>query len=250
MSQASGDILVALVGISLIACVVHAVRSLTLRGVTSAAPAGTPLSISLEFTSQVVVSPLLFSLYASGGLALNQTLANRWVGFTRNTYTGVVIHTAMDILGTVLFVGLKKEPMLFVHHALTLTVFGTAAITGFGHYYAALGGLVELTNFFTFVIASGPAIGILSGSALHTTSGVLLWLTFTVLRIGLHPYNLYCYASEAYHHPDATIMLHPPSLRYFGGPAYVAILLMSIIWYTKITKGMLKALQPPSKKSD
>ena len=41
----------------------------------------------------------------------------------------------MDLLGTVLFVALKKEAVLFAHHALTLTVFGTAALTGFGHHY-------------------------------------------------------------------------------------------------------------------
>ena len=240
--QAYADIVVALVGLSLLAAVVHVMQAFRIRRSKSIAPMGEPLSVSLEFTSQVLISPLLFALYLSGSAALRDSLESRWSGYNRATYTGVVIHTAMDLLGTVLFVALKKEPLLFVHHALTLTVFGTAALSGFGHHYCALGGLVELTNLFTFGIASGPAVRIAPGSMLHTTCGALLWLSFTVLRVIIHPYNLFSYASEAYQHPELTIMPHPPSLRYTGGPAYVAIFLMSMLWYYKITKGMLKAL--------
>jgi hypothetical protein len=242
--QVVADILIALIGVSLVASTVHMVRSMACRGASSVLPHGTPLSISLEFTSQVVVSPVLFALYASGCQPLSDTLATRWSGATRNTYTGVCLHTAMDLLGTVLFVAKGQEPIFYLHHAITLGVYGSAALSGLGHYYAALGGLVELTNLFTFCIASGPSVGIAPGSALHTASGALLWLSFTILRMLLHPRHLIAYFNDAFAHPAETLMRHPPLLRYLGGPAYVVIFLMSVFWYIKITKGLIKALSP------
>lgn len=244
-AQACSDILVALTAVSLFYCIIHVARSIVLSGATSVAPAGTPLNISLEFGSAVVMSPILFVLYASGTLALGDTLDSRWVGITRATYAGLILHTALDLLGTILFFALRKEALLFLHHALTLSIVGTAAVTGCGNYYCALAGTIELTNFPLFVVTCGPSVGIKAGSLLHTVCGASLWLGFSVLRMGLLPYGLAHYLTDVYSAPEATILKVPPLLRYLQWPAGVIVLLMSTFWYIKITKGLLKALRPP-----
>jgi hypothetical protein len=241
--QVCVDVLIALATVSLLYCVIHGVRSLTLRGATCVSVPGSPLNISLEFGSAVVISPIIFALYASSALELGGSLADRWTGTTRNAYTAIVLHTATDALGTVLFVALGKEPLLFLHHAATVSIFTSAALTGFGHYYCCVASTVELTNVFLFVITCGPGIGIDAGSLLHTCAGVLLWVFFTILRMGVLPYYaLYFYVLDAYANPETTILAAPLVLKYLQWPAGVLVFLLSAFWYSKITKGLLKAI--------
>jgi len=237
------DILVALIGISLLYSVIHLCRSFTLRSTLSVAESGTPLNISLEFGSAVIMSPIFFAVYAMGAIDMYGSLEERWGMTTRNTYSILVLHCAADILGSILFVGLqKKEKLLYVHHLLTVTIYSQAAMSGRGHFYCCMASTVELTNIFLFVITCGPSLGIKPGSLFHTICGALLWVTFTLFRMLLLPGALLLYAVDVWSNPSDTLPTLPPLLCAVQWPGGVIVFLLSTFWYYKITKGLTKAL--------
>jgi len=241
--QVMCDILVALAAIATLYAAIHLVRSLTLRHTLLVAEASTPLNISLEFGSAVIMSPIFFALYLHSAFQMYGSLEDRWAATTRNAYTVIVLHAATDILGSILFVALqKKDVLLYVHHALTVSIYCQAALHGRGHFYTCIASTVELTNVFLFIITCGPSIGIKSGSPIHTASGALLWLAFTLFRMLVLPAALAFYVLDVHTAPSATLLTLPPLLRAVQWPGGVIVFLLSAFWYAKITKGIAKAL--------
>jgi hypothetical protein len=238
-ADACGDLLVALACVATLYAALHAALP-----VPRARGPGGALAVSYDLGSSVLVSACLFAAYADGCVQLSGSVADRWTGRTALTHAACVLHVAENVLAALLYPALGKPAEMYAHHALVIVSYGCAVLTGKGHLWCAAAGLTEGTNLFLFPITSGDALGwapLAKGGPLHTASGALLWASFTAIRLGALPYTMYAYAADALAAPDAWAAM-PAALKWLQWPSALAILVLSAMWYVKITRGVLKAL--------
>lgn len=237
--QACGDMLVALLSIALLYAFLHVALPLPRTG----GPEGA-FVISQDFGSSLFICLLLFALYFSSFLSLRGTLEERWHGWTKYSHAACAIHVAENVQTSLLYPAMGKEAVFYAHHALVIAGYGTAVLSGRAHFWCAAAGLTEGTNVFLFAIISGSHLGwppLAKGGVVHTASGALLWLSFTILRLSLLPWALYAYVQDALLQPDVWRQL-PFVLQYLQWPSGAIIVGLSALWYVKISKGVLKAL--------
>lgn len=123
-----------------------------------------------------------------------------------------------------------------LHHFLSMAALGYAMLTGLGQFYAYMVLLSETTtpgiNLRWYLDAVGK-----KKSNTYVVNGVAIFLTWLVARIILFMYVFY----HIYAHYDQIKLL--PTVGYYlilTAPCVLAVL--NLMWFAKITKGMMKTL--------
>lgn len=123
-----------------------------------------------------------------------------------------------------------------VHHFLSMAALGYAMSTGKGQFYTYMVLLSETTtpgiNLRWYLDAVGK-----KKSKSYVVNGVAIFLTWLVARILLFLYVFY----HIYAHFDQ-IMLLPTIGYYLTLTAPCVLAMLNLIWFSKITKGMIKTL--------
>ena len=113
------------------------------------------------------------------------SVAARWTHSDFYATNGLSLHLATQIYETLIYPLIDKPAVFYGHHvAVCLALVPTLLMHRMHQWYCLL-GICEATNvplgFFTLM----SAIPDLKQSVLFTINGALLWLSFTVCRLGL-----------------------------------------------------------------
>ena len=114
-------------------------------------------------------------------------------------------------------------------------------------FYAAWDGIVEITNLPLCAMTLMNRLG-MKAHPFYVPNGVLLWLSFVVFRVVSLPGWLISFARDVIQHPEL-FAATPPTLAYVTLPSTIAIWALSMTWFAKIHKGMMKALRGGSQRA-
>lgn len=203
--------------------------------------------------NSAVYASAIFYLYACAVLEFYGDLETRWTGISYYTTQGISFHIGSSIYETICYALSGKESVFYLHHVVTLGCCSSMLFTGRAQFWCCVLGLVEGSNVPLCFLTVMRAIPALRASTLYTVNGALLWLAYVVLRVPI-PLAMYLLGKDLVQHSKAK-----------GGPAWVVadedqnmkwaafifisgtfLWLLSMMWFKKITDGILKAIMPPA----
>ena len=133
--------------------------------------------------------------------------------------------------------------MYVVHHVCTLASWGTAAASGYGHNVVVIVLFLEATGPFVnlrwFLSTHG-----LKDTTLYIVNGIIMFVLFFLLRV---VFNWWIAITRFYVQRDA----------FFAQPGYIIAcnltlypinLLLQLLWFQKILKGVLALIRGDGKK--
>jgi hypothetical protein len=210
-----------------------------------------PFTLADSLVSLALYPILLLSAIA-GVLDLRSTVELRWRGRTFfSTFFQTLYVTRCLLHGGVLFMqrmSLADLILMIVHHVLSICCFSGALFTGNMHYWACLNGTCEATNIFLNNVWLFKAVYVKNERLqdylprTHIVNGVFLWLSYVVFRLLLFPYWIWTWFLDVTDHKALTWDRVSPYERYFYPSVTVFLLLISVMWFTKITQGLVKAV--------
>uniref|UniRef100_A0A7S2RIV2 TLC domain-containing protein n=1 Tax=Rhizochromulina marina TaxID=1034831 RepID=A0A7S2RIV2_9STRA len=202
----------------------------------------------------LVASAAMFALYFKTFLELfwNQSdVEQRWAGTTIWSMHAINLHIACTIYEATTYVLSGKELQFYLHHVVVIGNCSYMLVTGRGHLWCSWLGLVEGTN---VPLCSLTFLGSTSfkGGLLYTLSGVMLWISYVVLRVISAPAAMYYIYLDSQNHPGSAWISKDPE---FNTGWYVFVYAsgaflwgLSMYWFYLITKGLLKAIGVIKKK--
>ena len=128
--------------------------------------------------------------------------------------------------------------MYIVHHFGSISAWGLCAVTGYAHVIAVPALLMEVTGPFVngryFLSTAG-----LKDTTLYTVNGVMMFLTFLIFRV---VFNWWLYLSRFWW--QFSLMWQcPVALVICFNLLYPVNLTLQMIWFSKITKGIIAVLK-------
>jgi len=144
--------------------------------------------------------------------------------------------------------------LIFVHHVVSLVVYGYGNITPRMHFFGSWCALCEysaipLNVLFLWRSFQLPKDKLYPWRLIYVINGAILWLSYLIFRVLLFPASLYyCYYDVITN--EMTSGYVNLFERYAGLLATVFLLVLSLVWFVAITKGFLSAIQGPSKKGE
>ncbi|KAJ1458751.1 hypothetical protein M885DRAFT_512555 [Pelagophyceae sp. CCMP2097] len=212
----------------------------------------------LEDMDKILLSPYfaavgILALYAS--FELSDSVESRWRGSTRASRVASLLYCvkmASDV--PVQWFTLANEPakrlQMTAHHALSFVAIGNGLFFRRMQFFACLAMCSEVTTvFLNAVMALKHFTDTSKGPAKFavTASGLLLWLTYVVFRLFLFPCWFYVFVTDSLERTSETWSTISVFEQIFD-PCVIALLLfLSVLWFGKITQGLLKALRPRKK---
>jgi hypothetical protein len=141
---------------------------------------------------------------------------------------------------------------MLLHHTISIMMFvpaldGTFLKVGGFHHYGTLDGCCEVTGIFLNLVYLFKLLNI-TWKPLLAVNGIILWLTWIVLRLCMFPFLMYgIWRDEmAPEWPETSEGMRPviASNTYFYLCFVVnsTLLILSIVWFIPIHKGMMKAV--------
>ena len=147
-------------------------------------------------------------------------------------------YTAWD---TLLVVRYRREwsgfGMYAVHHAGSILAWGLCAVTGYAHVIAVPALLMEATGPFVNLRYFLSTAGLKEGK-LYLVNGVLMFFSFLVTRV---IFNWWLYLSRFWWQRELMWQL-PPAIVLSFNLLFPVNLLLQMMWFAKITKGVLAVL--------
>ena len=218
------------------------------------------LAVANMWTS-IVVAALLGISSTLAVSALYASAADRWFGTTRASHFFLDCYVGHNLLLIVLDLVedaplLTKLPML-AHHLLSCIAYGGGMQTHRMHFYACLDGMCELCNLFLnpFLLTRhkeadyGESLAARLGAGVVMINNLLLWLSFLLFRMLLFPAWLATFAFDirAMFLRRTAVLAGQEAITWFEVTFYPAVtlflLVLSTLWFTKLTKGALKELR-------
>mmetsp|Transcript_37986 Transcript_37986/g.41994 ORF Transcript_37986/g.41994 Transcript_37986/m.41994 type:complete len:386 (+) Transcript_37986:242-1399(+) len=160
----------------------------------------------------------------------------------------IALHIASSLYETTCYIFAKKGLVFYAHHVVTICGCCTMLFFGKAAYWCCLLGLVEGTNIPLGIVLGGPfRTTSFKNTLLYKINGIVLWIMYVILR-GPVIFALYFLQQDINEHGDTTAYLikgnDRVNLIWNGYMWLVGLFLwgLSIVWFTQITNGMLKAL--------
>jgi hypothetical protein len=196
---------------------------------------------------------VIVSFYTMALLESGETVQARWEHTCLASTHGLALHTASSLYECTCYLLSGKNPLFYLHHAVTMVCVGCFLATGRGHFYCCALGLVEASNVPLALLFVVP-----KSSLLYTMSGVLLWLSYTFIRFPVPLIMWSMWTDMLTHGPDfsnttntsgsggervAFLFPDPSQERLWTGFVFASgafLWLLSLFWYWKITHGMIK----------
>jgi len=204
-----------------------------------------------DLIQSLFLFPLMVVLACWGmsELFFEGTVQARWTGVTPRTYWFQVIYvTRMTLhmpLQCVTFAGNPKMLLqMTLHHVLSIACFSVSLFLGRLHFWAVFDGCCEITTvFLNLLFATKQFAPKDSYPTLTAISGFGLWLGFIFCRLLLFPTWLWMFHLDISEHTEQTWDTSTDLERYLYPSVTLLLLVLSVIWFVPITKGMMKALR-------
>ena len=171
----------------------------------------------------------------------------RFFGESPTLILGLQLHLGTCVYETVIYLIYKEKRIeMYIHHVLVIVNYGVCLLTGEMMFYSAWAGIVEGTNCFLAPLVLMQRFDCperpLKKYLLYKLNGLLLWLSFLILRVT----SLICLLLSLWQDAREESELHYQRVmlpwRVGGVVTCVLLLLISSFWFVKITQGMLKGL--------
>lgn len=214
------------------------------------------VNVGLTGTLCILYAHSVLSTLGVSGAMDDARAADRMYGSPQAYAPTMRINLAMVLYETVFYVKYGKSLDLWIHHILGVFILVITLRTEQCGAYLAWAGTAEGTTVFlgvrTFLMQAG-----MQASPLYVVNGVLLWLSFLLLRVVSLFVCSWRLMVDMYHG------IQPPSDITERYEAFHTLMLLSCLfiwalstwWFWKITVGLLRALgllkspMPPSKQS-
>jgi hypothetical protein len=183
----------------------------------------------------IIVSIGLFVCYAFGVNELMQTPEKRWKGRSDLVEWGLLYHITYSFYEEVLYLYYGKPFEMHLHHLLVIYNFVLVMSTGHVQFWGAWDGTVEITNVPLSLMTMQQQLG----ESVHPLIGVTLFLFFLIFRVINLAGWLYAYYIDV---PNSDWDNAPALLMYSILPTTIFLWVLSSIWFSKITKGLIKVV--------
>jgi|TARA_B100000513_G_scaffold162825_1_gene79469 hypothetical protein len=194
-------------------------------------------------------------LYTAASFELWESIGERWHGTSILAEWALTLHIGQSLYETAVYARFGKGAEFFVHHAVVVINYGLSLYYGAMHFWAATVGLVEYSNpclsVLQLILISGKG----RGSRLEMANGAALWVAFLLVRVIGLPLWLYCHVQDVRggawteaHDPTVRASAPPPAvvlwtMRLLAPLGVFMVWMISMLWFRKITAGMLNAIR-------
>ena len=188
------------------------------------------------FITVLFLSPM----YLLGALETNTSVTSRWEKPSYIGQLGIAFHVAENIYESINYLYQGKPIEFYLHHVVVIINFIPVLLSGHLGFFAYWDGTVEFTTIFLCIIDI-LKLHNFEKSIIYKLNGFCLWISFIVFRLIGMSYWLYSWTVEYFANKDIysrnKCMAKPIAFS-----ATVILLLLSCSWFSKITRGLLKAL--------
>lgn len=191
--------------------------------------------------------PVMLYLVGLSLLELDwSTVSGRWHQTTAETRIFLALYVTQSVIhmGVLCMKRDVASPALYAaHHVLSIACYFSALWTGRMHFWGVLDALCEVTNIFLNNLFLFRQLGLSSRMPFaYKVNGACLWLSYVVFRLALFPYWLWLFIGDIRAHPESTWDTINVFERYAYSGTTVLLLVISTLWFGKITRGLLAAL--------
>mmetsp|Transcript_9767 Transcript_9767/g.26620 ORF Transcript_9767/g.26620 Transcript_9767/m.26620 type:complete len:287 (-) Transcript_9767:83-943(-) len=210
--------------------------------------------INWDYTNaSILYCVMIFYYYTAAVLEIAPLgLEGRWTANTFNTTHGITLHIASSLYETTCYLFANKGLVFYLHHIVTVGGCGSMLFFGRASYWCCLLGLVEGTNIPLGFVLGGPfrTTPAIKNSLAYKVNGILLWVMYLVIRIPI-PYSMYLLHKDVNEHGlgkgDNIAWVFDDATQNTMWVAYMDVVGLflwglSLMWFSQITSGMLKAL--------
>mmetsp|Transcript_5830 Transcript_5830/g.9684 ORF Transcript_5830/g.9684 Transcript_5830/m.9684 type:complete len:287 (-) Transcript_5830:106-966(-) len=208
--------------------------------------------INWDYTvASIAYCAMVFYFYLAAVFE-SKDLESRWSVQTPNMVHGITLHVASSLYETTCYIFAKKGMVFYLHHVVT--VGGCCSMLFFDRagYWCCLLGLVEGTNIPLGFVLGGPfrTTPWIKNSLAYKVNGVLLWVMYLVIRIPI-PYSMYLLHKDLKEHgpgvgENVAWVFTDPTYHtiwvYYMDLVCLFLWGLSLLWFSQITSGMMKAL--------
>lgn len=217
--------------------------------------------INWDYTvASIFYCAVIFYLYVAAVIEIMPLgVEGRWTAMTFNSTNGIAFHIASSLYETTCYVLANKGLVFYLHHVVTVGGCSSMLFFGRASFWCCVLGLIEGTNIPLGIVLGGPfkTTPAIKNSILYKLNGILLWVLYLIIRVpmpiamwffqkdltenGLNVgKNVAWLFNDAYLNNAWIIYMYVAALFIWG---------LSLMWFTQITNGMLKALGLAGKKS-
>ena len=183
----------------------------------------------------------------------------RWTTQTFNSTHGIALHIASSLYESTCYVFAKKGLVFYLHHVVTLGGCFSMLFFGRASLWCCAIGLIEGTNIPLGIVLGGPfrTTPAIKNSLLYKLNGILLWIMYLVIRVPC-PYVMYLLHKDVQENGlgvgKNVAWLFEDEAMNQAWLLYMDVVCLflwglSMMWFSQITNGMLKALGFGGKKT-
>lgn len=205
--------------------------------------------VNWDYTvASIAYCAMIFYFYGAAVLELYpQGVKGRWEMQTFNSTHGITLHIASSLYETTCYLFANKGLVFYLHHVVTVLGCGSMLFFERASYWCCLLGLVEGTNIPLGFVLAGPfrTTPWIKNSLAYKINGVMLWVMYLVIRVPI-PYAMYLLHEDLKEHPETAFVFqdksHHTAWVYYMDFVCLFLWGLSLLWFSQITSGMLKAL--------
>lgn len=191
--------------------------------------------------------PVLTYFAIMGTIDTSGSLESRWSASSPRArfYLELYVCKQVGHLFVQFFQKMETTQLLLmtVHHLTSICCYSTGLVTGGMHFWGCLDGWCEMSTIFLDNMLLMRDLGDRwKSSPLYTVNGIVLWFSFFVFRLVLFPTWLFWWWSDIQTSPETTWDSKCALERYLYPSVTVLLLVLSVHWFTSLTRGMLKAV--------
>jgi hypothetical protein len=210
--------------------------------------------INWDYTNaSILYCAMIFYFYVSAVWELYPLgLQGRWEMQTFNSNHGITLHIASSLYETTCYLFANKGLVFYLHHVVTVGGCCTMLFFDKAGYWCCLLGLVEGTNIPLGFVLGGPfrTTPAIKNSLAYKLNGVLLWVMYLVIRVPI-PYAMYLLHKDLSENglgvgQNVAWVFDSPKMHtiwvYYMDLVCLFLWGLSLMWFSQITSGMMKAL--------
>eukprot|EP00760_Papus_ankaliazontas_P028042 PhM_4_TR3499/c0_g1_i1/m.66091 len=201
----------------------------------------------LDLYFHVLYIPVLIWAAVDCVLRTQDSVVTRWSVATPSSNVFFYLYVAENLVHVPLLYASPSTSranfvLYFFHHLFSTVSYGSGLFAQRMHYFGCLDGLCEVSSLLVNIILTWQYLSWHRG-IVYTLLGLSLWLSYVVFRMALFPYWFYVYYVDVRDSPAQSVEVVMTFELLFYLLSTVLLLVLSIMWFIPITRGLIKAIK-------